>query len=462
MAPRRRLVLCFAALAALAATGSAAAAPTADWTGFLSTPVHSSVSADTTVTPANVAGLSQAWSWMPPVISGRVARTLYSTPDVVNGTVYEGTTNGEFYALDLSTGDVVWKNDLQAYQTKKECEGFGFVASPAAANDPTTGKLTIYDAGGNGYLYALDAATGDVVWKVKTKLPSATQNNYMNWSSPTIANGSIYLGIASNCDNPLIHGQLMKFSQATGKLQHVFKTMPSDTVGGSVWSTAAATSKDVWIGTANPLSLTSPRGDSESIIDLNASTLKKKAIWTVPDDQLVFDGGFGSSPVLFTATIGGVATPMIGDCNKNGKFYAINAQTMTEVWQINVDAGRGPCTAGAIWDGKHLIVAGQQTNIKGVKVPGSIRSLNPATGQHVWQTALGAAVLGTPTESGGGVVAVATWDSSNPNALYFVDPTKGAILRTIPEGTTKEFSQPIFADGYVVTATLDGGLIAYH
>ena len=28
--------------------------------------------------------------------------------------------------------------------------------------------------------------------------------------------------------------------------------------------------------------------------------------------------------------------------------------------------------------------------------------------------------------------------------------------------TTKEFSQPVFADGYVVTATLDGGLIAYH
>ena len=436
MAPRSRLVLCLTVLAALTVTGSAAAGPTADWTSFLSNPLHSSVSADATVTPATVAGLSQAWSWTPPIIAGSPARTLYSTPDVVNGTVYEGSTNGAFYALSLSTGNVLWTDNLGAYQTKKECEGFGFVASPAAANDPTTGKLTIYDAGGDGYLYALDAATGTVNWKVKTKIPSKTQNNYMNWSSPTIANGSIYLGIASDCDDPLIQGGLMKFSQSTGNLQHTYHTLagtPAGTVGGSIWSTAAATSTDVWVGVANALSLSAPRGDSESIVDLNAKTLKKKAIWQVPTADLVPDGGFGASVVPFTATIGGVATPMIGDCNKNGKFYAIDTQTMTEVWQINVDVGRGPCTAGAIWDGTNLIVSGQQTKIHGVKVPGSIRSLNPATGATRWQTALGAAVLGTPSESGGGVIAVATWDSANPNALYFVDPATGTVLRTIPE-----------------------------
>ena len=450
-------------LAALTVTGSAAAGPTADWTSFLSNPLHSSVSADATVTPATVAGLSQAWSWTPPIIAGSPARTSYSTPDVVNDTVYEGSTNGAFYALSLSTGNVLWTDNLGAYQTKKECEGFGFVASPAAANDPTTGKLTIYDAGGDGYLYALDAATGTVNWKVKTKIPSKTQNNYMNWSSPTIANGSIYLGIASDCDDPLIQGGLMKFSQSTGNLQHTYHTLAGTPAAdcGRLDLVDRRGHLDGCLGgrrqRAQPeraarrqrIDRGSQREDAQEERDLAG-----------PTADLVPDGGFGASVVPFTATIGGVATPMIGDCNKNGKFYAIDTQTMTEVWQINVDVGRGPCTAGAIWDGTNLIVSGQQTKIHGVKVPGSIRSLNPATGATRWQTALGAAVLGTPSESGGGVIAVATWDSANPNALYSSTPPTGTVLRTIP--SRRRSSRSRCRGRHVVTATLDGGLIAYR
>jgi outer membrane protein assembly factor BamB len=463
MAPRLRIALCVAAVSAFAATTSQAATST-NWGAFLAGPQHSSRSTDPTVTPATVAGLTQAWSWKPPVISGRPPSQLFSTPDVVDGTVYEAGHNGVFYALSLATGKVLWANDLKAYQPKLTCGAQGFIASPAAATDPTTGQLTIYDAGGDGYLYALDAATGAVRWKVATMLPSATKNDYMNWSSPTIANGSIYLGIASSCDNPLVPGKLMKFSQATGALQATYNAMagtPAGTPGATIWSTAAANSTDVWVTTGNAKSSKSPQGDSDSIVDLNASTLAKKAIWTLPNAQQVSDGDFGASPVVFTAKIGGVSTKLVGACNKNGQFYAVNAKTMKLVWQFKVDTVRGACMAGAIWDGSHLFVAGNPTKIGSTSYPGSIRELNPATGAPIWQTGLAAGVVGTPTESGGGVIAVATWDPTNPNALYFLDPATGAVLRTIPQ-TVKEFAQPVFADGYLVTATLNGGLIAYH
>lgn len=440
----------------LAASGS-------DWTAFLAGPSHSSVSGDPTVTPAKVGGLTKAWSFLPPVISGSPARTLYSTPAVVNGTVYEGSSNGSFYAISLATGKVLWSDALKAYQTHHTCEGFGFVASPAVANDPTTGKPTVYDVGGNGYLYALNAATGAINYKVATKLPSATKNDYMNWSSPTVANGSIYLGIASDCDNPLVQGAVMKFSQATGALQKTYNPMagsPSGTAGATVWSTVAANSTDVWVTTGNALSKSAPQGDSDSMVDLDATTMKKKLIWTLPNAQQVDDGDFGASPVLFSAMVGGVSTPMVGACNKNGQFYALNATTMKLVWQFRVDSTRGACVAGSIWDGSRLFVVGNATKIGGTSYHGSIRELNPATGAPIWQTGLSGSVTGTPTESGGGVVAVATWDASN--SLYLVNPASGAILKTIPQGTHKEFAQPVFADGYLVAATLDGGLIAYH
>jgi outer membrane protein assembly factor BamB len=287
----------------------------------------------------------------------------------------------------------------------------------------------------------------------------------MAWSSPTVANGSIYLGIASDCDSPLVPGEEMKFSQATGALQHTYNAMagtPAGTPGATIWSTSAVNATNVWVTTGNALDSTSPQGDSDSIVNLSAGTLRKKAIWTLPNAEQVSDGDFGASPVVFKARIGGVATKLVGACNKNGRFYAVNAKTMQEVWQFNVDTARGACVAGAIWDGHHLFVAGNATKINGTSYPGSIRELNPATGAAVWETGLGASVTGTPSESGGGVIAVATWDSANPNALYLIDPSSGAILRTIARSGTKQFAQPVFADGYLVSATLDGGLIAYH
>jgi hypothetical protein len=57
------------------------------------------------------------------------------------------------------------------------------------------------------------------------------------------------------------------------------------------------------------------------------------------------------------------------------------------------------------------------------------------------------------------VIAVASWDTNN--ALYLINASTGAIIRTITQ-STKEFGQPVFADGYLLTPTLNGGLIAYH
>jgi outer membrane protein assembly factor BamB len=75
-------------------------------------------------------------------------------------------------------------------------------------------------AGGDGYLYALDAATGAVDWKSVIAIPSTTVNDYYDWSSPTVVNGNIYVGVASNCDSPLVAAGLKEYSQATGALEN--------------------------------------------------------------------------------------------------------------------------------------------------------------------------------------------------------------------------------------------------
>jgi outer membrane protein assembly factor BamB len=67
-----------------------------------------------------------------------------SSPAFLNGKVYFGSSDGNFYALEAKTGLLQWK-----FETK------GIIhASPAIAGN------TIYIGSWDSYLYALDAESG--------------------------------------------------------------------------------------------------------------------------------------------------------------------------------------------------------------------------------------------------------------------------------------------------------------
>ena len=117
----------------------------------------------------------------------------------------------------------------------------------------------------------------------------------------------------------------------------------------------------------------------------------------MPASQQVGDGDFGGSPTIFSASLNGTATPMVGACNKNGIYYAFRQGDLHDgpVWQQRIAAPGGPtepggqCDAAAMWDGTNLIEdGGNSTVINGVTYQGSVQSLDPATGAPVWQTGL--------------------------------------------------------------------------
>ena len=183
----------------------------------------------------------------------------------------------------------------------------------------------------------------------------------------------------------------------------------------------------------------------------------------MPTAALPVDSDFGGSPTLFTANLNGTPTPMVGACNKNGHFYAVDAATMTLAWDFRLDKGRGPCLAAAIWDGKHLFIAGNQGTVKGVKFLGTIRRMNPATGKPVWSTGLpNGGVLASPSMDGAGVIAAATYQASGgTNGVYLLDSKTGGILGFYPNpGNSKSSGQPIFSDGYLIESR-ENGLSVY-
>jgi outer membrane protein assembly factor BamB len=445
----------------------------ANWPAYLFGADHTSAArGDTSITPANAGTLLRAWRFTPdaPSRQGQPPRQLTASPTVYAGRIYIGANTGDFYAIDDTSGSVVWKRFL-GFTAGTTCGARGFTSTATVAKDPSTGDPTIYVAAADGFLYALSPEDGSTVWKGQVVVPGKDQNAGYNWGSPTVAGGHVFMGISSHCDNPLIRGGVKEFDQATGTLQHTYYVVPAGHVGGSVWSSLAATrgAASVFVSTGNADPKGGPAGDSYSIVRLDGDSLARRDIWTVPGLEKT-DQDFGASPTLFSASVGGGKEPMVAVCNKNGHLYAFAQGALSQgpAWdvQLSLEWPDGNCLGAAVWDQtrSQLIVAAAQTSIARKPTRGSVRALDPATGKPKWQVPLPAVVWGTPSLGGGGVVAVATFDfdASARNAAYLLGAKDGKILATLDLRGDKAFAQPVFADGMLLVATLADGLIAFR
>jgi outer membrane protein assembly factor BamB len=466
-----RAVTAAAAVALLAATAIPAAASASaaahpdqsyiNWPGYLNGVQHSSYNAAaTSITTTSATSLVKAWTWhgAAATMTGQPGPSIYSSPTVYDGVIYIGTDTGDFYAINESTGTNIW-SDFLGFVPKLTCPDARGVSDTAwVGTDPNTGVLTVYVSGGNGYLYALNAATGATIWQSVIELPSPTQNNYYDWASPTVANGHVYIGLSSQCNAPNVRGGLNEYNQTTGALQHSFQTgTPTSKFGASIWASSTVDSAgNVYITTGND------EGQDDSVIRLNGNTLGETAHWKLPlDQQIGHDSDFGGSNTLWTATLNGTPTEMVGDCNKNGTYYAFNAADINAgpVWQDDLGAGSTHppiCAAAAVYNGTNLWLSGPPTTIDGTSYAGSIEEVDPATGTPIWQTGLGGSPIGTPSLDGSGVLAVQTYSKSA--GFYLINSATGAVIAHLATGV--EWGQPVFADNYLLIPTQGKGLWA--
>jgi outer membrane protein assembly factor BamB len=429
------------AVIAGAAQGPQPGGATTGWMSYFNGPRHRSYNAaETAITPADVKGLARKW---------RDGHLYYASPTVADGAIFIGDEGGWFFKFSAATGKRLHRVYL-GFQPHKTCGAQGTIDTATVATDPKTGQLTVYVAGADGYLYALSAQNLEVEWRSVIAIPSKVISNYFDWSSPTVAHGKIYVGVASNCDNPLIRGELIAYDQVTGKKFAHFFTVPRGDIGGSIWSTVAvAPDGDVFATTGNGPESDQRLGYSESILKFS-SRLKLLGHFQIPTGQVNYDSDFGGSPVLFGR--------YVGACNKNGNFYAVGRPKMRLAWERKVSGPANAvtgCIVAPAFNGHHLFMAGLAVTIHGVAYRGSIQERDPATGNLIWETGLPNGVISSPTLDGGGVVAVGTFDySAVPNATYLVQASTGKILRKLVGGV--DLGQSVWADDWLYTANSSG------
>jgi outer membrane protein assembly factor BamB len=127
------------------------------------------------------------------------------------------------------------------------------------APDPSVGTAL-----GEGRLFALNAATGAVIWKspVIARLTGTTSGStselhqQIGYSSPIVYDERIYIGVADHCDNPIQKGRIVAVRLSDGSIDPAFTycstgTCSDATRGGGVWSGVAVWNDGVYATTGS-------------------------------------------------------------------------------------------------------------------------------------------------------------------------------------------------------------------
>lgn len=309
-----------------------------------------------------------------------------------------------------TSGTPLWSTPLGTSPKPKACPynlaTQGIVSSATVGS--INGRNLVWVGGGAGQLVALNASTGAVRWS--TKLGSSPE--YVTWSSPLLYKGSIYEGLASFNDCPVVNGSLFRVNAATGRVQaisHLSET--ANCLGPGIWSSAAVDPSEnaIYVTTSNTTSRSNPTAtcqlpDQEAILKLNGTTLADESLWRLSPSQQVGDSDFGASPMLFSATIGGVVRQLVGAVNKNGVYYALDRDDLAAgpVWSYAAEdsatlsskaCGNVNTISSSAWagSGSPVIVAGLA--VRGSTCVGTLTALDPTTGLPQWQVPLQGAVL---------------------------------------------------------------------
>jgi polyvinyl alcohol dehydrogenase (cytochrome) len=334
--------------------------------------------------------------------------SAWGKPTVAGGRLFVGGQNGTVFSLDARSGCVAW--------TYAAAGGVRTAISIGPRAGGRTGYVA-YFSDQRGYAYALDADSGAEIWKRQVDAHPLIRLT----GSPVLYDGRLFVPTSSyeeagkgpdyNCCT--FRGALVALDAATG--DEIWRTYtineeprlmgrrengveawgPS---GGAIWSapTIDVKRRVIYAGVGNTYSgATQPATDAVAAFDLETG----KLLWArqvTPDDvygcrvgeancgeQPGPDFDFGGSPSLARLPDG---RDLIVIGQKSGVGWAMDPDRQGEiVWRYQ--AGRGGALGGVEWgsavDAEHAYFPIADAN---QPQPGGLHAVRLATGERVWHT----------------------------------------------------------------------------
>jgi outer membrane protein assembly factor BamB len=431
-APRLVLGLssCAVALTLLIAASATAAADT-DWTGLQGGPSHLGAAPGTPAPPYRV-----GWTLRAPG-----ARSAFSGAVVVGGLAL-ATTQTSVVAFDAATGERRWtvrratgslvppavapsadaggiavvvegvdasKAGIVGIDLKARARAWRVRLGAAAIAAPTVEGATAYVGARDRFVYALDAATGQVRWKARTV---GTVD-----SAPAVAGGKVFV-VAR--DPSTLQARVYALDAATGKV------VWTDGTTAAAEGTSAVTVADgrAYVAFA------------DSVRALDAETGAQ--VWSEPVGQ-------GSSP--FTAPA--VDADSVFALDAGGDLYRLDRRTGRRIWDFQFSTSR-LLFAGTVVRGD-LQAAGAPVVIGGRVLAGlsngTVGAIDVASGELVWETAFADTSVGPLAVAGGRILAPVVSSHGRMVALER-DPSGHLVRRESPS----RLHLPVAAANFAVAA----------
>jgi alcohol dehydrogenase (cytochrome c) len=219
--------------------------PPGDWLMFRGNYEGWSYSPLNQINASNVGDLQLKWVWAMPENG-----TMQITPLIHGGVMYMWGTGNTIQALDAEKGELLWENRLGPPPrapgpgpSNEETRAMGLYGNNLYVNTP------------QGWVYALDARTGEEIWKTKIH-----DDPNLGWSTGglMIIKGKVIVGM-TNCgrrgDNN--HCYISAYDTQTGKQLWRFRTVAlTGEPGGDTWGKLPDNERkgaETWIaGTYDP------------------------------------------------------------------------------------------------------------------------------------------------------------------------------------------------------------------
>ena len=351
-----------------------------------------------------------------------------SQPTVVDGRIYIGSKSGKMYVLDADTGCTYW-----TFQAGNSIKNAALVKEVGPEK-----KLVAFFGDIGGWIYSIDAMTGELVWKIRGDSHPAARivGGIQHYE------GALYIGITSleeglaidpnyNCCS--FRGTILKVDAATGRAIWQTYTIDEQPVpqgknsrgkimmgpsGATVWSAVTLDKKLGRLYAATSDNYSQPAtNSSDSIVALSMETGKIEWIyqglagdaWNAScqngtgencPDEAGPDEDMGSSPMLMTLPSG---KRVLAAGQKTGVLHVMDPDNDGKLlWQKKL--AEGGILGGIEWgpanDGHQIYVAKADVTWRDQKflsadtelnpeTGGGIVALDPATGNIIWEMAPG-------------------------------------------------------------------------
>ena len=401
--------------------------------------------------------------WQYPQPGAPAIGSIDVQPVIVGGILYWGSWNGYEHAMRLD-GTQLWQAYIGKTTSAPTCTPVN--AGPSGTATVTTAtingvsRLVVFVPGGDDKFYALDASSGSILWSTSL----GQQPNYMLWAGAAVYNGYVYVGISSYGDCPLTPSHLFQLNASTGAIVHTLNTTPNNCPGAGIWNQPAidTATNMLYITTGTVSNCNPPENLAYSILKVDATSLALVDSWQIPQPWNG-DSDFGSTPTLFTATINGTLRQLVGAVNKNGWYYALDRNNLKAgpVWQKQVSTP-APNDKSSIstsaWDGTRLYEENSNTVLRnGQTCAGSVRAMDPATGNYLWEYCASGRSIGGVTVTPTVVVAQSGAD------VDILNSATGQQLAKFTDSSSSLswfWGTPTVYNGIIYTGNKDGNFYA--